>query len=188
MEKVIPPQSELSPQMTSLQSSFPPIKYIPGDAVTLQEAGKRPAILAHSCNSVGQWGKGFVMEIQRRWKTPRQEYLKLPVPIQKGFVQFVEVEPGITVANMIGQGNPNEASPVDYEAIRTALATVRTKAIESGAAVHMPRIGSGLGRGDWSIVEKLVQDEISSHGVDVIVYTKTPSHVRVGGKIFKREN
>jgi len=150
--------------------------------------GGRPAIVCHSCNSSGKWGKGFVLAVSNRWKEPEAEYRKLQVPIQKGFVQFVPVAPGVTVANMIGQGDPQEEVPVDYDALRKALGIVRQKAMEIGAAVHMPRIGAGLGRGDWNKIQKIVEQEVSSHGLDVMVYDSPKTHVRVAGNLFRQGN
>ena len=43
-------------------------------------------------------------------------------------------------------------------------------AIDNNAAVHMPRIGTGEAGGAWEIVEELIREECTSHGVSVTVY------------------
>jgi len=187
MESVIPPNSEFAHQLTSLHKVKAPIQTITGDA-TNPLLGGRPAIIAHSCNSAGHWGAGFVLSLNSRWKEPMEEYMKLTFPAEKGLVQFVEVSPSIMVANIIGKGDPSETIPVDYSALRKGFATVRQKAIETGAGVHMPKVGSGLGRGDFEKVKQIVEEELSEHGIDVTIYERVPGYVKIQGSIYKRGN
>lgn len=48
------------------------IKYVDGDAT--QPIGNGNKIIVHVCNDIGAWGKGFVMAISKRWKTPEENY------------------------------------------------------------------------------------------------------------------
>ncbi|GGJ45802.1 hypothetical protein GCM10010121_066360 [Streptomyces brasiliensis] len=41
------------------------IKYVRGDATV--PSGKGVKAIAHVCNDVGGWGKGFVLALSRRW-------------------------------------------------------------------------------------------------------------------------
>ncbi len=50
------------------------IKYIKGDATSPQAKGTK--IIAHICNDLGGWGKGFVLAISKRWKEPESSYRK----------------------------------------------------------------------------------------------------------------
>jgi len=59
------------------------INYVKGDATNPASIGNK--IIAHVCNDIGGWGKGFVMAISKRWK-----------------VQFVKTEDYLWVANLIG--------------------------------------------------------------------------------------
>jgi hypothetical protein len=45
------------------------LRYIVGDATAPED---RPAVIAHVCNDVEAWGKGFVLALSRRWKAPEQ--------------------------------------------------------------------------------------------------------------------
>ena len=49
-----------------------PIQYIKGDATQPQGAGLK--IIAHVCNDMGAWGKGFVVALSKRWKKPEADY------------------------------------------------------------------------------------------------------------------
>ncbi|KAL6056835.1 Appr-1-p processing protein [Balamuthia mandrillaris] len=57
---------------------------------------------------------------------------------------------------------------VKYDALGQCLDKVRAKAVEEEASVHMPRIGTGLGGGDWSIIEPLIKTHL--RGLQVFVY------------------
>jgi O-acetyl-ADP-ribose deacetylase (regulator of RNase III) len=153
-----------------------PVTYLKGDATSPQAGGHK--IIAHICNDLGGWGKGFVVAVSRRWLGPEASYRcwhrdRAKNNFALGEVQFVEVKPDIWVANMIGQRGMKTGSngpPVRYEAIEKCLATVARKAVELNASVHMPRIGCGLAGGKWDKVEPLILQELSAKGVAVYVY------------------
>jgi O-acetyl-ADP-ribose deacetylase (regulator of RNase III) len=136
-----------------------------------------PAILVHVCNDLGRWGKGFVVAISKRWPEPERAYrawhARKEPPFELGAVQFVPVEPGLWVANLIGQhglGTRKGVPPIRYPALRTGLATVAQRASDLGATVHMPRIGCGLAGGHWEEVSGLVEEQLVTRGISVTVY------------------
>lgn len=152
------------------------ITYIRGDATVPSVKGVK--VIAHVCNDIGGWGKGFVLAISRRWPEPEKSYRawhreRAGNDFWLGAVQFVQVEPYVWVANMVGQRGIRTGSkgvPVRYEAIDTALARLADKAAELGASVHMPRIGCGLAGGKWSRVEPLITERLVRRGIAVTVY------------------
>ena len=97
------------------------ITYIKGDATNPQAKGEK--IICQINNTLGKWGKGFVMSISRKWPKAREEYLKWynsGEDFSLGRVQFVPVAPYITVANMIGQQGIKTGSngpPIRYKAV-----------------------------------------------------------------------
>jgi O-acetyl-ADP-ribose deacetylase (regulator of RNase III) len=117
-----------------------------------------------------------VLALSKRWEEPESAYRAWYADgtgFARGAVQFVQVEPYVWVANLIGQRGTKTGSsgpPVRYEAIAAGLAKVAEKARELGASVHMPRIGCGLAGGEWSKVEPLIQQHLCSAGVAVTVY------------------
>ena len=48
------------------------IHYRVGDATAPVADG--PKIIAHICNDIGAWGRGFVLAISRRWPEPEKAY------------------------------------------------------------------------------------------------------------------
>ncbi|MFJ5924581.1 macro domain-containing protein [Kitasatospora sp. NPDC092948] len=153
------------------------ISYLRGDATAPQGKGVR--IVAHVCNDLGGWGKGFVLALSRRWPEPEAAYRRwhrerAGNDFGLGAVQLVQVEPYLWVANMVGQRGirtgRSTGVPVRYEAIDTALGTLGGHARRLGASVHMPRIGCGLAGGRWERVEPLVTARLTARGIPVTVY------------------
>ncbi|MGW1490353.1 macro domain-containing protein [Streptomyces sp. NPDC002402] len=152
------------------------IEYVQGDATTPR--GKGVKLIAHVCNDLGGWGKGFVLAISRRWPGPEAAYRRwhrerAGNDFGLGAVQYVQVGPYLWVANMVGQRGMRTGSkgvPVRYEAIDTALGALAEKAAELEASVHMPRIGCGLAGGKWSRVEPLIAQRLTGRGIPVTVY------------------
>ncbi|MEK0451719.1 MAG: hypothetical protein RL088_3987 [Verrucomicrobiota bacterium] len=154
---------------------FPTIKYATGDATRPVSDGS--AVIVHICNDIGGWGRGFVVAISKRWKSPEEAYRLWHAgngtPFALGEVQFIEVEPQLWVANMIAQRDVRRtggAPPIRYEALRLALSKVAAFCAEKEATVHMPRIGCGLAGGDWAEVSRIVDDELGAKGISVTVY------------------
>lgn len=149
-----------------------PITYLIGDATRPTRDGNK--IIVHNCNNAGAWGAGFVLAISRRWPAPERQYRMFhrsnPKMLALGSVQFVNVEPDIVVANVIGQVLDGSHPPIRYEALKFGLLKVSNYANEIEASVHMPRIGCGLAGGEWATVETLVKAAFSEADVPVFVY------------------
>ncbi|MFF4055762.1 macro domain-containing protein [Streptomyces sp. NPDC001668] len=152
------------------------ITYIRGDATAPSVKGTK--LIAHVCNDIGGWGKGFVVAVSRRWPEPEAAYRawyrgRASNDFALGAAQFVQVEPYVWVANMIGQRGIRRGSrgvPVRYDAIDEALGRLADKARELDASVHMPRIGCGLAGGTWSRTEPLIMERLVKRGLSVTVY------------------
>jgi O-acetyl-ADP-ribose deacetylase (regulator of RNase III) len=152
------------------------IQYLQGDATLPQAEGNK--IIAHICNDVGGWGKGFVLAVSRRWREPETAYRQWYADragndFGLGAVQLVQVEPHMWVANMVGQRGlkaTREGPPIRYAAVRECLQKLADFACERSASVHMPRIGCGLAGGRWQHVEPLIESCLSSRDIDVYVY------------------
>ncbi|MFB7898856.1 Appr-1-p processing protein [Streptomyces xiamenensis] len=149
---------------------------IQGDATDPQAAG--PKIVAHVCNDLGGWGRGFVVAVSRRWPEPERAYRRwhrerADNDFGLGAVQFVEVRRDITVANMIGQHGMRTGSkgkPIRYEAVEQCLRTVAEEARARRASVHMPRIGCGLAGGTWARIGPIVDATLCRSGIPTTVY------------------
>ncbi|MEU5811429.1 macro domain-containing protein [Streptomyces sp. NPDC047718] len=152
------------------------LRIIAGDATSPQAKG--PKIIAHVCNDIGGWGKGFVLALSKRWPEPEADYRawhrgRAGNDFGLGAVRLVRVKDDTWVANMVGQRGIRTGSagvPIRYDALERCLAALAGHAVELGASVHMPRIGCGLAGGKWSRVEAMVTQAMSERGVAVTVY------------------
>lgn len=152
------------------------IEYINGDATTPQAKGVK--IIAHICNNIGGWGKGFVLAISKRWKEPEKEYRKWHRERAKnnfelGSIQLIQVDEYTFVANMLGQQGIKRGSngvPIRYEAVEGCLNKLALEAERLNASVHMPRIGCGLAGGKWNRIEPLIKEALLSKKIKTVVY------------------
>jgi O-acetyl-ADP-ribose deacetylase (regulator of RNase III) len=153
-----------------------PLRIVRGDATSPQAKG--PKLIAHVCNDLGGWGKGFVLAVSRRWPEPERDYRRwhrerASNDFGLGAVQVVQVRPDTWVANMIGQHGMRRGSagpPIRYDAVERCLATLAEHATEVEASVHMPRIGCGLAGGTWTRIGPLVEAALCARDIPVTVY------------------
>lgn len=153
-----------------------PINYLIGDATRPQLGGNK--IIAHICNDIGAWGKGFVLALSKISHLPERAYREWYTKREQndfalGAIQFVKIAQDIVVANMIGQHGirtERNVPPIRYEAVETALKIVGNEAASNRASVHLPRIGCGLAGGSWDKIEPLIEKQISARNVEVFVY------------------
>lgn len=158
------------------------LRTIAGDVTV--PVGTGPRIVAHVCNDVGAYDAGVAAAIRDRWPVAKQRYRdwyggRIPgaTDLALGMVQIVRVAEDLWVANMIaqsglpGRGNP---SPLRYAALAECLTKLGAVAIERGATVHMPRIGTGYARGAWDRILPLIKDRLIGSGVAVVLYDFAP--------------
>lgn len=153
------------------------IRYVDGDATAPQ--GDGPAIIAHVCNDIGGWGRGFVVALSQRWREPERSYRAwhadgASTGFELGALQLVQVEPELWVANIIGQhgihASDDDGPPIRYWAIEAGLHTLAEQADLMDATVHMPRIGCGLAGGEWLAVEAIIKRTLVARRISVTVY------------------
>jgi O-acetyl-ADP-ribose deacetylase (regulator of RNase III) len=156
------------------------IQYVIGDATDPRGEGTK--IIAHICNDVGAWGKGFVLALSRKWPKAERAYRNWASPtitlsgaeFKLGSTDIVRVMPDIYVANMIAQRGIRKKYAgqclVDYQALESCLHVVARfiqNSVPEGASIHMPRIGVGLGGGTWSEVVKCIEATLQDFQVFV---------------------
>lgn len=140
------------------------IEYLKGDATVPLGTGVK--IIVHICNDMGYWGKGFVLELSKKWKAPELDYRSRSPCL--GDISLINVDRQIYICNMIAQRGIRGKVLVNYDMLRKCLEKVYQYATQMKASIHMPRIGCGLGGGDWNIVQQIISEELK--GLDVFVY------------------
>ncbi|MDG4819919.1 macro domain-containing protein [Micromonospora sp. WMMD956] len=153
-----------------------PLQIIRGDATSPQAGG--PKIIAHVCNDIGGWGKGFVLAVSRRWPEPERAYRqwhreRSGNDFGLGATQLVRVRADTWVANMVAQRGIRTGSngpPIRYDAVERCLDAVAAHATRLSASVHLPRIGCGLAGGRWERIEPLVVAALCDRDIATTVY------------------
>jgi O-acetyl-ADP-ribose deacetylase (regulator of RNase III) len=153
------------------------VRYVTGDAT--KPIGEGLKVIAHICNDKGAWGAGFVLALSKRWERPERMYKHLFDKRREnrpklGDIQIVIAESDIFVCNMIAQkGLPTKDNrqPLDYQALQTCLTTLtfRLERCKQKISVHMPRIGTGYGGGNWGVIEKIIAATVGEK-FEVTVY------------------
>lgn len=124
-------------------------------------------IIVHQVNAQGAMGAGIAKSIRSKWPQVYEEYVKVIGPVYSqsgegrhflGKVIYVEVEPGLFVANLVGQqffGRTGERF-TSYDALDAGFRDIHNFALLRNLPVHYPLIGCGLGGGEWSIVSAII--------------------------------
>lgn len=134
------------------------IKYVQGD---LFDSGAD--LIAHGCNCRNGFGSGVAGIMAKKYpKAKHSFHEKYDEDGWKlGDVQFVRVHGQQSyVANCATQHAylPRGVCHVDYDAVRTSMEKVKQFAKDKSLSVAMPKIGAGLAGGDWSVIEKILEE------------------------------
>lgn len=150
------------------------ISYLIGDATEPIGDGKK--IIAHICNDIGKWGKGFVVPLGKKYPKAKECYLKsfslFGGKLKLGDCEFIYND-DIIIANMIAQHgiyNKNNTTPIRYGSLFESLKKVAQCAKNTSSSIHMPRIGCGLANGSWNIIEGLIKETLCENNLLVYVY------------------
>jgi O-acetyl-ADP-ribose deacetylase (regulator of RNase III) len=158
-------------------ASTPSMVFVAGDAIKLRRGGKH--IIAHVVNhQTPTWGgRGFARALRNRWPTVQNDFRawakSTPSRLTLGNAHATPVDDNNVVFSMIAQRGygASDAPRVQYKVLERCLQRLADVAVQSGAIVHMPRIGTGHGGGSWEVIEELVRRTLCSRGLQVRVYT-----------------
>lgn len=130
----------------------------------------KEGIIVHGCNAQGKMASGVAKDIRAKFPQAYQKYMQAyeEKGLRVGQVVWALIteDPKLAVANGITQkfyGRNPSVRYVDYEGVRQVFRQVGEVARRRALPVHYPKIGAGLGNGDWTIIEKIINEEL--HGV-----------------------
>lgn len=140
------------------------INYIKGDLLSTTEG-----IIVHGCNAQGVMGSGVALAVRQKYPKVYEKYNE---EVQLGFlglgdVQLVEVKENLLIANAVTQEfyGREKKLYVSYEAIRECFTTVFEVARGTKVpCVSIPKIGAGLGGGDWEAILSIITDVADKQG------------------------
>lgn len=132
-------------------------------------------IIVHGCNAQGVMGAGVAKLLKEKYPDCFKNYVQdLDFGHGLGNVSWCWLycgdshERNVCIASCITQefyGRDPDTRYVSYDAIDDCFYTVFAEASECGWDVHMPKIGAGLGGGDWKIIETIIETAAAKHGV-----------------------
>ena len=133
-------------------------------------------VIAHGVNCQGVMGSGVAKAIREKYPDVYRKYQKDVESWKEGFgatfgqlgrVQFIGVSQKLVVANCFTQDFFGTLKRhVDYEAVAKCFYELNKRRDWYGQ-LNIPKIGAGLGGGDWSVIESIIKSEYKA---DVIVW------------------
>lgn len=150
------------------------IQIVKGDlfkGVEQAVAAGRQVLIPHVVNNKGGWGKGFVVPLAKHYPFAKERYERQSYEL--GTVAYCGFGGPVGVANMVAQdgyASKTNPRPLRYYRLAECLSEV-TKAVAKDhpkREIHMPKFGTGLAGGDWTIIREMVEDAFD--GLDVYIY------------------
>ncbi len=139
-----------------------------------------PRFLAHGCNAQGVMGSGVAKEVKERypecfnvyvgqleeWKKNLpsvEEEVRFGGGILGRVIDYFDARDSITIFNCITQDFYGRTGKrfVDYGAVSRCFDRINSHMVHLGAyeyPIYLPKIGAGLGGGDWSIISNLIEN------------------------------
>lgn len=153
-----------------------PYKKVNGDFVYMARGGKFE-VIAHGCNCFCNMNKGIAPLIAKYFRCDkyRLEQPKYKGDINKlGMIDFESFwiprhTMYVDVINCYTQYEyGNDRVYLDYDALSLCLRKINK--IFAGKNIGMPRIGCGGGGGEWAIVDKIIEKELTDLNVTVVMH------------------
>jgi O-acetyl-ADP-ribose deacetylase (regulator of RNase III) len=135
--------------------------------------------IAHGTNCQGVMGAGVAFALRTKFPKMFEKYRELcdqnknNTETLLGTIQTVSCD-NKTIINCFTQlGYGTSKQQVDYEAIRKCFKALNEYAKENKISeIVMPRVGSGLGGGDWDIIKNIIEEESVNFQAIVCVKNK----------------
>lgn len=154
------------------------IEYIKGDITESPET-----VIVHGCNAQGKMASGAAKAIRAKWPAAYEQYRKdyewfnnADNGLRLGFLSIAQIEDDAKwIVNAITQefyGRDPNTVYVSYKGIENALYGVRMllNFLEL-KEVAMTKIGAGLGNGDWTRIEGII-NKVFNDDFTVKVYVQ----------------
>jgi len=140
------------------------IEYKKGNLLDVTEG-----IIVHGCNAQGIMGSGVAKAIREKYPECFDQYrlqYEVYTLILGDIVWWCQVNQNgdgyhddLYIANAITQEfYGTDRRHVNYCAIATVFKEIFRQANVVKATVHFPKIGAGLGGGNWDIIEAIIND------------------------------
>jgi O-acetyl-ADP-ribose deacetylase (regulator of RNase III) len=142
------------------------INYIRGNLLDAPQV-----LIVHQCNAQDTMGSGVALAIKNKYRQAYEDYRNdlemMPKSKRLGKVVISYINDKRSVANLVGQYHylPRGELHTDYGALTTGFEKIKSL---TNCDIAMPKIGCGLGGGDWKVVSKIIEEIFNDR--DVYIY------------------
>jgi len=132
------------------------IQYKQGNLLSVTEG-----VIVHGCNAQGVMGSGVALAVKSKYPKAYDAYIdfKTKQGLRLASLSIVKVTAKVYVANLISQetyGKDKLIKYVSYGAIHLGFEKLHGH-FPISAVFNFPKIGAGLGNGDWKEISKLIE-------------------------------
>jgi hypothetical protein len=152
------------------------IAYLVGNA--LEPTGEGRKVIAHVVNDqTPRWGgSGFAASVKKVWPEIQDDFKdwawQHKDKFKLGAVRIGEFSDEISIMSMVAQHGygPSDRPRIRYGSLEKCLHELADYATKEQRSVHMPKIGTGYGLGNWGLIEELIEEKLCARGIKVNVY------------------
>lgn len=127
----------------------------------------KKGFILQQVNCKGVMNSGVAKVIREAYPVVFEEYKKRFVlrSVRLGEFQVIEVQPELYVVNLFGQYSYGKTGQhTDYKALEQAIEDFSWSEIflrnNTWLEVHHPKIGAGLGGGDWNKIKAMIEEHL----------------------------
>lgn len=128
-----------------------------------------PLVIVHGCNAQGVMGSGVAKEFKTRYPSAYAQYKKdISAGFRPGSVSWKFHSDDLFLASAITQEyyGKDGRQYVSYDAIEQCIRIIFRMLKNTETEVIMPKIGAGLGGGDWAVIEDIIVKSALLSGFD----------------------
>lgn len=143
-------------------------------------------IIAHQCNCFCDMKTGIAPKIKHAFPEAYKADLstKSGSRSKLGTFSKATTENGLVCYNLYGQydfrGREKGKVDTNYNALEKALFNMAKDILDSGnekVKVGLPKIGAGLGGGDWKIISQIIYEKLVKKGIEVTIYVLSENEI-----------
>jgi O-acetyl-ADP-ribose deacetylase (regulator of RNase III) len=132
------------------------IHYAKGDLIKSVTSG----VILHQCNAYGVMGAGFALQLKNTYpdifKTYREYCADFAIDPKRLLGESLVTKTGeLTVINAFGQVGTGGRKATSYDALDKIFYNLYN-GHEVPDNINMPKIGAGLGGGNWGVIEQII--------------------------------